>query len=77
MYRRLRAIEARMQKDVTTSEVLTLEADLEHVDREISNLGVPMQHSQLFFLSNPTSMDVRARLAARLVQTRSQIVKVA
>jgi hypothetical protein len=56
IYRRLRAIEARLQKDVTTSEVLTLEADLECVDQEINNLGVPMQHSQLFFPLNPTSM---------------------
>jgi TRAP-type uncharacterized transport system substrate-binding protein len=77
IYRRLRAIEARLQKDVTTAEVLTLEADLERVDREISNLGVPMQHSQLFFSIKSHVDDVRARLAARLVQTRSHIVKVA
>jgi hypothetical protein len=31
MYRRLRAIEARLQQDVTAAEVLTLEADLERV----------------------------------------------
>jgi TRAP-type uncharacterized transport system substrate-binding protein len=77
IYRRLRAIEARLQKDVTTSEVLTLEADLKRVDQEINNLGVPMQHSQLFFSIKSHVDDVRARLAARLVQARSQIAKVA
>ena len=77
IYRRLRAIEARLQKDVTTAEVLALEADLDRVDWEISNLGVPMQHSQLFFSIKSHVDDVRARLAARLVQTRSHIAKVA
>lgn len=77
IYRRLRAIEARLQKGVTTSEVLTLEADLERVDQEIGNLGVPMQHSQLFFSIKSHVDDVRARLAARLAQTRSQKAKVA
>jgi len=77
IYRRLRAIEARLQIDVTTAEVLTLEGDLERVDQAISNLGVPMQHSQLFFSIKSHVDDVRARLAARLVQTRSQIAKVA
>jgi hypothetical protein len=77
IYRRLRAIEARLQKDVTAAEVLTLEADLERVDQEISNLGVPMQHSQLFFSIKSHVDDVRARLATRLVQTRNQVAKVA
>jgi hypothetical protein len=77
IYRRLRAIEARLQKGITTSEALTLEADLECVDQEISNLGVPMQHSQLFFSIKSHVDDVRARLAARLVQTRSRAAKVA
>jgi hypothetical protein len=77
IYRRLRAIEARLQKDVTTAEVLTLEADLERVDHEIGNLGVPMQHSQLYFSIKSHVDDARARLAARLVQARSQKAKVA
>ena len=77
IYRRLRAIEARLQNDVMIADVLTLEADLDQVDREISNLGVPMQHSQLFFSIKSHVDDVRARLAARLVQARSQIAKVA
>jgi len=49
VYRRLRAIEASLQKDVGISEVSALEADLEGVDRAIHILGVPMRHSDLFF----------------------------
>jgi hypothetical protein len=45
--------------------------------RYLCSVGVPMQHSQLFFSIKSHVDDVRARLAARLVQTRSQIVKVA
>ncbi len=37
----------------------------------------PMQHSQLFFSIKSHVDDVRARLAARLAQTRSQVAKVA
>ena len=36
-----------------------------------------MRHSQLFFSIKSHVDEVRARLAARLVQTRSQIAKVA
>jgi hypothetical protein len=69
IYRRLRAIEARLQKGIKTSEALTLEADLERVDQEIGNLGVPMQHSQLFFPSNPMSM-MCARVSPRVLCKR-------
>jgi hypothetical protein len=63
--------------DCHAVRALTLEADLERVDQEINNLGVPMQHSQLFFSIKSHVDDVRARLAARLVQTQSQPAKVA
>jgi hypothetical protein len=49
--------------------VLTLEGDLERVDQAISNLGVPMQHSQLFFQLNPTSMTC-ARASPRVLCKR-------
>ena len=49
MYRRLRAIEASLQKCASPSEVSALETELENVDREIHSLGVPKQHSDLFF----------------------------
>jgi hypothetical protein len=51
LYRRLRAIEASLQKDSTVAEQAALEADLESVDRATNILGVPMRHSELFFFA--------------------------
>ena len=49
MYRRLREIEASLQKDATSSEVAALETELATIDRKISMFGVPIQHSDTFF----------------------------
>jgi hypothetical protein len=49
MYRRLREIEASLEEDLTISEVSELEAELASVNRAIHLLGVPKQHSDLFF----------------------------
>jgi hypothetical protein len=49
MYRRLRAVEATLQRNVSISELSALEAVLESIDRAIHILGVPMRHSDLFF----------------------------
>jgi hypothetical protein len=77
MYRRLRNIEARLQRDVNPSEVLALQADLDGIDRAIHLLAVPMRYSDLYF-SVKSHLDlVRVRLAARLLQARSQAAKVA
>ena len=65
MYRRLRAIEAILHKDVASSEVAALEADLASVDRAIHLLSIPMQHSDLFF-SIKSHLDlVRIQLGLR------------
>ena len=77
MYRRLRRIEASLQKDMTASEVSALEAELVGVDRSIHSLGVPMQHSDLYFSIKSHLDEVSARLAARLAQVRSQTAKAA
>jgi hypothetical protein len=50
MYRRLRMIEDRLQKDTIAAEVSALETDLESIDRAINILAVPMRYSGLFFL---------------------------
>jgi hypothetical protein len=77
MYRRLREIETSLQKDVTASEVSALEAELASIDRKISILGVPMQHSDLFF-SIKSSVDVvRIRLGLRRAELQSQTTKAA
>src|SRR4029079_13580822 len=41
LYRRLRAIEASLQRDITAEQQSALESDLNDVDRAASTLGVP------------------------------------
>jgi hypothetical protein len=77
MYRRLRAIEARLQEDVSASEVSALEAELESVDRAIHILGVPMRHSNLFFSIKSHIDLVRLRLGSRRAELRGQMTNAA
>jgi hypothetical protein len=77
LYRRLRAIEANLQKDVAISEVSALESELASVNRAIHLLGVPKQHSDLFF-SIKSHLDlVRIDLGLRRAELQSQIIKAA
>jgi hypothetical protein len=57
--------------------VSALEAELESVDREIHLLGVPMQHSDLFFSIKSHLDDVRTRLGSRRAELRGQMIKAA
>jgi TRAP-type uncharacterized transport system substrate-binding protein len=77
MYRRLRAIEASLQKDVGIFEVSALEADLEGVDRAMHIFGVPMRHSDLFFSLKAHIDLVRARLGSRRAELHSKMIKAA
>jgi TRAP transporter TAXI family solute receptor len=77
LYRRLRAIEASLHKDVTVAEVSALEADVESVDRAINILGVPMRHSELFFSLKAHIDLVRDRLAMRRGELLKQASKAA
>jgi len=73
LYRRLRVIEASLQKGASSSEFAALEAELESVDRAIHLLGVPMQHSDLYF-SIESHLDlVRTRLELRRARLRGQL----
>ena len=72
MYRRLRAIEARLQQCASPLEVSALEAELEGIDRQIHLLGVPMQHSDLFFSIKAHLDDVRAHLKSSRAKLLSQ-----
>jgi hypothetical protein len=65
MYRRLREIEASLQKHATNAEVTAFEVELASIDRKISNLGVPTQHSDLFFSIKSHIDVVRIRLGLR------------
>jgi TRAP-type uncharacterized transport system substrate-binding protein len=77
MYRRLRAIEAILHKDVASTEVAGLEADLASVDRAIHLLAIPMQHSDLFF-SIKSHLDlVRVRLGLRCAELEARLTRAA
>ena len=73
LYRRLRVIEASLQKGASSAEFAVLEAELESVDRAIHLLGLPMQHSDLYF-SIESHLDlVRTRLELRRARLRGQL----
>ena len=75
LYRRLRVVEKELQAEATIPKVVTLQTELENIDQAASIL--PMRHSDLFFDFNRHIESARARLAARLVELRSQMAKVA
>jgi hypothetical protein len=77
MYRRLREIEASLQKDATSSEVAVLETELATIDRKISMFGVPIQHSDTFFSIKSHIDVVRMRLGIRRAALQSLISKAA
>ena len=64
LYRRLRAVEAEMQTDLTASQQDALQSDLESIKQSANDLGVPVRHSDLFF-ELKTHIDlVRQRLTS-------------
>jgi len=70
LYRRLRAVEDTMQGDLSASEVLALQNDMDGINRSARIL--PLRHSDLFF---PLIMHidlVRSRLASRLIALRGE-----
>ena len=72
LYRRLRTIEASLQKSVTVPEISALESDLETLDREIFVLGVPIRHSDLYFMMKSHLNLVRSRIGLRRTELRDQ-----
>ena len=64
LYRRLRLLEAELQRGPSASEAAKMQTDLESIDRAAKIL--PMRHSDLFFnLRVPGPIDmVRTRLGA-------------
>ena len=77
LYRRLRAIDASLHKEITTSDISLLETELASVNRAVHLLGVPMQHSDLFF-SIKSHLDlVRINLGLRRAELQSHIAKAA
>ena len=75
LYRRLRIVEKESQAELTVPRAVALQTELENIDQAASIL--PMRHSDLFLEFNRHIESVRARLVSRLVEVRSQTVKVA
>ena len=74
LYRRLRTVEEALQKALTVPQVTVLQGDLENIDRAARIL--PHRNSDLFFDFYRHIESTRTRLAARLVDVRSQKAKV-
>jgi len=75
LYRRLRIIEQGLHTELTTSQVIGLQQDLENIERAASILAVPNRFSDLFF-SLKVHIDLtRTRLTSRLAEMRSQKAK--
>ena len=65
LYRRLRAVEAEMQTELTASQIDALQSSLEIIEQSANDSGVPVRHSDLFF-ELKTHIDlVRQRLTSR------------
>ena len=77
LYRRIRTIEKGLQTELTISQVMDSQSDLEKIDKAASILHVPMRHSALLLGIKVHINLIRTRLAARLAELRSQMVKAA
>jgi hypothetical protein len=75
LYFRLRDVDEALQRELTSSQVMGLQTDLENINRAARIL--PRRHSEMFFDFNQHIESTRTRLAARLVETRSQTLKLA
>ena len=69
LYRRLRVVEQELQTELSSSQLQTLQSDLESIARAADIL--PKRNSDLFFDFNRHIEATRAHLAARLVDVRS------
>lgn len=75
LYRRLRIIEQGLHTELTISQVIGLQQDLENIERAVGILGVPNRFSELFF-SLKVHIDLtRTHLTSRLAKVRSQTAK--
>ena len=73
LYRRLRTVEKAMKANLTASQLAALQTDLENIDRVSAVL--PMRHSETYFGLKRDIDATRTHLASRLVEVRSQTLK--
>jgi TRAP-type uncharacterized transport system substrate-binding protein len=75
LYLRLRDVDEALQRELTSSQVMGLQTDLENINRAARIL--PRRHSEMFFDFNQHIESTRTCLAARLVEERGQTLKLA
>jgi TRAP-type uncharacterized transport system substrate-binding protein len=76
LYRRLRFVEAKIQTDLTASQLDALQSELESIDESVNNSGVPTRHSNLFFDLKIHINHVGQRLRLRRAALHSEIREV-
>jgi TRAP-type uncharacterized transport system substrate-binding protein len=70
LYRRLRIVEDAAQTELTAPQVVSLQTELENIDRAARIL--PQRHSDLFFTLEQHIILARTQLASRLVEARAR-----
>ncbi len=73
LYHRLRIVEETAQTELTAPQVVSLQSELEGIDRAARIL--PRRHSDLFFILEHHIILTRTQLASRLVEVRSRTLK--
>jgi hypothetical protein len=76
LYRRLRFVEAKMQTDLTASQLDALQSELESIDQSANESGVPTRHSHLYVDLKIHINLVRQRLELRRAALHNEIRKV-
>jgi hypothetical protein len=66
LYRRLRTIEEASQTELTTPQLVSLQAELENIDHAVRSLT--KRHSDLYFDFNRHSESTRVHLVSRLAE---------
>jgi hypothetical protein len=74
LYHRLRIVEDASQPELTAPQVVSLQTELENIDRAARIL--PQRRSDLFFILEQHIILTRTQLASRLVELRRQKTKV-
>jgi TRAP transporter TAXI family solute receptor len=77
LYSRLRVVEHALHTELEAAQIISLQAELESIDRGAIVLRVPTRFSDLFFSLKIHIDLIRTRLASRLVEARRQIPRVA
>jgi TRAP-type uncharacterized transport system substrate-binding protein len=73
LYRRLRVVEQELQAELTAPQVVALQTELENINRAARIL--PKRNSDMFFDFNRHIESMRTLLASRLLEVRSQTLK--